>query len=173
VALDDERPSAWGAPAPSHADADESTGPATEESVPEGYEEAPQTSDGSTAYRRAGEPPDSSPERSPQLAASAAYQDPGYQDPRAGAHGWEAAAPVLVSDDGSGQVNGGGPTGPRWPPVAGHAVAKKRREHRVLRGIRSGVALTVIALALGVAAAAALGLVVWLIATAIHHAAAN
>jgi hypothetical protein len=168
VAPDDERPSAWGAPAPSHADADESTGPATEVSVPEGYEEAPQTSDGSTAYRRAGEPPDARPERSTQLTASAAYQDP-----RAGAHGWEAAAPVLVSENGSAQVNGGGPTGPRWPPVAGPAVAKKRREHRVLRGIRSGVALTVIALALGVAAAAALGLVVWLIATAIHHAAAN
>jgi hypothetical protein len=35
------------------------------------------------------------------------------------------------------------------------------------------VVLTVIALALGVATAASLGVIIWLIATAIHHAASN
>ena len=44
---------------------------------------------------------------------------------------------------------------------------------RLLRVIRSSTALVVIALSLGVAIAAGLAGVVWLIAAAIHHAAGN
>jgi hypothetical protein len=43
----------------------------------------------------------------------------------------------------------------------------------VLRGIRSAVALATIALALAVAFAATMSLLIWAIAAAIHHAAAN
>jgi len=75
---------------------------------------------------------------------------------------------------GNGSVPGAGPQrAPSWPLVAAPVPAPTRGEHRLLRGIRSGVALTVMALALGVAAAASLGVIVWLIATAIHHAANN
>jgi hypothetical protein len=144
VAPERERPSAWGDPAPVPADAGESTWAAAEENRPDGTEEAPHAS-----------------------------IDGGYQDAGGGSHGWEAVAPVLVSDNGSGPVSGGSPAEPGWPLGAGHAATRSPREHRVLRGIRSGVALTFIALALGVAGAAGLGLIVWLIATAIHHAAAN
>lgn len=47
---------------------------------------------------------------------------------------------------------------------------RPRTEHRILRMIRSTSTLVIIALALGAALAAALGSVVWLIATALHHA---
>jgi hypothetical protein len=46
----------------------------------------------------------------------------------------------------------------------------ERREHRVLRMIRSTTVLVVIALVLGLALAGALGGIVYLIATALHHA---
>jgi hypothetical protein len=96
--------------------------------------------------------------------------------------------PVPVAGNGSGSVaeNGSDPvTGngsaagagqqraPAWPFVPALVPPPTRREHRLLRGVRSGLALTVMALALGVAAAASLGVIVWLIATAIHHAANN
>jgi hypothetical protein len=99
-----------------------------------------------------------------------------------------SAPPVPVAENGSGSAaeNGSGPaTGngsepgagsqraPSWPLVPAPVAPPTRREHRLLRGVRSGVALTVMALALGVAAAASLGVIVWLIATAIHHAANN
>jgi hypothetical protein len=47
---------------------------------------------------------------------------------------------------------------------------RERREHRVLRMIRSTTVLVVIALSLGAALAAALGGIIYLIATALHHA---
>ncbi len=43
-------------------------------------------------------------------------------------------------------------------------------QHRIYRMVRSTSSLVIIALALGTALAAALGSVVWLIATALHHA---
>ncbi len=43
-------------------------------------------------------------------------------------------------------------------------------QHRIFRMVRSTTTLVIIALALGTALAAALGSVVWLIATALHHA---
>ncbi|HET6965713.1 MAG TPA: hypothetical protein VFH58_13135 [Acidimicrobiales bacterium] len=43
-------------------------------------------------------------------------------------------------------------------------------QHRIFRMVRSTSTLVIIALALGTALAAALGSVVWLIATALHHA---
>lgn len=43
-------------------------------------------------------------------------------------------------------------------------------QHRVFRMVRSTTSLIIIAVALGTAMAATLGSVVWLIATALHHA---
>jgi hypothetical protein len=47
---------------------------------------------------------------------------------------------------------------------------RQRTEHRVLRAIRSTTGLIIIAGALGLALAASIGAVVWLIASALHHA---
>ncbi len=43
-------------------------------------------------------------------------------------------------------------------------------QHRIVRMVRSTSTLVIIAVALGTALAAVLGSVVWLIATALHHA---
>jgi hypothetical protein len=75
------------------------------------------------------------------------------------------------SPNGSRRAGDGRVSVQAWP--GGHGTVTKRRERRLLRGVRSGVVLTVIALALGVATAASLGVIVWLIAAAIHHAASN
>lgn len=89
---------------------------------------------------------------------------PAHEDP---------APPLPISENGSAPVARHSLLAPGWPLGAGYAVLARRREHRVLRGVRSVVVLTVMALALGVAVAASLGVIVWLIAAAIHHAAAN
>ena len=47
---------------------------------------------------------------------------------------------------------------------------RQRAEHRVLRAIGSTTGLIIIALALGLAIAAALGAIAWGIASALHHA---
>ncbi len=77
-----------------------------------------------------------------------------------------------LSPNGSRAAGDGRAFAQAWPLGGGHATVTKR-EHRILRGVRSGLVLAVIALALGVATAASLGVIVWLIATAIHHAASN
>lgn len=61
-------------------------------------------------------------------------------------------------------VGGTARVAPRTRPTGGR---------RLLRVIRSSTALVVIALSLGVAIAAGLAGVLWLIAAAIHHAAGN
>jgi len=60
-----------------------------------------------------------------------------------------------------------------WSWSVAPVANQVRSDHRVLRGIRSALALATIALALAVAAAAAASLLIWAIAAAIHHAAAN
>ncbi len=47
---------------------------------------------------------------------------------------------------------------------------RQESEHRILHMVRSTTTLMIIALALGAALAGTLGSVVWLIATALHHA---
>jgi hypothetical protein len=158
VAAEKEPPTTWGDPAPSYEDVDDSTGATgyAHDGAPDG------TGDGA-ADRGAG-------------YGDASYEATGYEGYETagtGAPGWEIVAPVAVSENGHRPVSSGGVSATGWPLHARRAPGPSRREHRVLRGIRSGLALTVIALALGVAAAASLGLIVWLIATAIHHAAAN
>jgi hypothetical protein len=146
VAFEGEQPSTWGEPAPTYDEVDESAG--------------------GGGYVHEG----------PVGAADGEGQKTPYQaqaDQGTNAPGWGTVAPALVSGNGSRPVPGGIASPPGWPAGVAHAGVARRREHRVLRGIRSGLALTVIALALGVAAAAGLGLIVWLIATAIHHAAAS
>jgi len=60
-----------------------------------------------------------------------------------------------------------------WSPEPGYVDGRPRSGRRVLRGLRSALALATIALALGVAAAATVSVLIWAIAAAIHHAAAN
>jgi hypothetical protein len=78
-----------------------------------------------------------------------------------------------LSSNGSHAGGDGQVSAQAWPVGLRPATVTKGREHRFLRGVRSVVVLTVIALALGVATAASLGVIIWLIATAIHHAASN
>jgi hypothetical protein len=193
VAPESERPPAWGAPASayeragdnpyvgpdtnlggggasnsgdsSYAGADESLGGSGTENAGADPLIGPEESLGASVTESAGDNPGPNIE---EAAGANRYEGAG---PSAGE--WEPVAPVMVSGNGSGPVPAGRPAAGPWPLGAGHAILAKRREHRVLRGIRSGVVLTVIALALGVAVAAGLGVIVWLIATAIHHAAAN
>ncbi len=47
---------------------------------------------------------------------------------------------------------------------------REGKQHPIFRMVRSTTSLVIIALALGTALAAALGSVVWVIATALHHA---
>ncbi len=173
MAPEDERPAAWGDPAPVFGDVDQGTRQGADESAPNGDEEGKRASVDQSTYRRADERPDDSTEQSTHLGARDPVAGADDEDPGTSPQGWETAAPVLVSENGSPPVERGHVSAPGWPIGAGHARVTRRREHRVLRGIRSGVALTIIALALGVAVAAGLGVIVWLIATAIHHAAAN
>jgi hypothetical protein len=73
-------------------------------------------------------------------------------------------------------TNGSGPaelTPLSWSAATGYLDGRASSDHRVLRGIRSAVALATIALALAVAFAATMSLLIWAIAAAIHHAAAN
>jgi hypothetical protein len=48
---------------------------------------------------------------------------------------------------------------------------RHRTEHRVLRMVGSTTGLVIIALAIGLAVAASLAAIVWVIASALHHAA--
>jgi hypothetical protein len=80
---------------------------------------------------------------------------------------WGPPAPARPIHDtlGRGLWAGGTiPTAPRTRASGGH---------RAWRAARSSVALATIAVSLGVAVAAGLAGLVWLIAAAIHHAAAN
>ena len=176
MAIEDGRTPAWGDPAPTYADHDGSGGATTGESVDltaGAAHQGPGDQNSGDGSPRIGSPRDQNPGDQDPGDQNPGDQNPRDQDPGTVAQGWATVAPVMVSENGSGTATGRRPSEPGWPPGPAHAAVKRRREHRVLRGIRSGVALTVIALALGVAAAAALGLIVWLIATAIHHAAAN
>jgi hypothetical protein len=172
-----ERPSAWGDPAPVY------------ESGPEPHlsESPPPDTDGNCG-RSPHESPDptgdgnANPSGSPTEDKTADLGT-GYED---GGRSGEVSAHELAGESIEGVTathtplspNGSGAAGglrfsQSWPLGSGHASVTKRREHRILRGVRSVVVLAVIALALGVATAASLGLIVWLIATAIHHAASN
>jgi hypothetical protein len=109
------------------------------------------------------------PAETPSVVASG-QPIPGAED-RSGFVAGNGSGPPVT---GNGSGSGAGPQqAPSWPLGPAHKASPTRREHRLLRGIRSGVALAVMALALGVAVAASLGVIVWLIATAIHHAANN
>jgi hypothetical protein len=193
VAPESERPPAWGAPAAayeragdnpyvgpeanldgggasnpgdiSYASAEESLGASGTENAGANAHIGLEESLGASVTESAGDNPGPTIEEG---AGDTRYEDTGPSDGES-----EPVAPVMVSGNGSGPVTAGHPAAGPWPLGAGHASLAKRREHRVLRGIRSGAVLTVIALALGVAAAAGLGVIVWLIATGIHHAAAN
>ena len=96
---------------------------------------------------------------------------------------WGQPAPVYSGPAGAPARNGDGPD---------HALPYRPRPHvwagdgtrvdppgrlsgrrRLFRVVRSSTALVVIALSLGVAVAAALAGMVWLLAAAIHHAAGN
>lgn len=102
---------------------------------------------------------------------------------------WGQPAPAYTGPAGAPARNGDAPP---HAPAPGHEVAYRPRPgmwasgtarveprarpsggRRLLRVIRSSTALLVIALSLGVAVAAGLGGLVWLIAAAIHHAAGN
>jgi hypothetical protein len=143
-----ERPSAWGQPAPV-------------------YESRDLSPDGS-----AGLDPHESP---PEMA----YSNPDGNTRSTGdLTANETTGQSMIStrqplsSNGSRAAGDGRAFAQAWPLGGGHATVTKR-EHRILRGVRSGVVLAVIALAFGVATAASLGVIVWLIATAIHHAASN
>ena len=105
----------------------------------------------------------------PERERPSAWGDPAPAVPT----GSEPTSSLPPSPNGSRAARDGQAPPPGWPVGFGQATVTKRRERRLLRGVRSGVVLTLIALALGVATAASLGVIVWLIATAIHHAASN
>jgi hypothetical protein len=156
-----ERPSAWGDPAPVY------------ESGPEPHfsESPPPDTDGNCA-RSPHESPDPTGDGNANPSGyptedKTADLGTGYED---GGRSGEVSAHKFAGES----IEGVTATHTPLSPLGyGHAGVTKRREHRILRGVRSVVVLAVIALALGVATAASLGLIVWLIATAIHHAASN
>lgn len=104
---------------------------------------------------------------------------------------WGQPAPAYTGPAGAPARNGDAPAhAPAYAPgdevayrsrpgvwVGGTSRVEPRTRpsggRRLLRVIRSSTALVVIALSLGVAVAAGLGGLVWLIAAAIHHAAGN
>jgi hypothetical protein len=196
VAPENERPSPWGNPAPFFGGRPGPSGYESSESPahetppePQAFESRPE----SPAYENRPRSPDGSAGPGPQENVDwigDGHADPsGYQDPDLSGHenpglrdevtargiSGESTTPTRLplSPNGARTAGGGHAPSKDWPLGFGHATVTKRREHRILRGVRSGVALAVIALALGVAAAASLGVIVWLIATAIHHAASN
>jgi hypothetical protein len=178
-----ERPPGWGDPAPLYEKQPES-------SAHEGRREPP--SDGSEIPSSAGRAGLSPDEISGEIPYETGRNDPdgsveqnedgkaglgGYNPPDSSGYEYPGITGDLTrhpfSPNGSRAAGNGQVSAQAWPVGVGHATVTKRREHRILRGVRSGVVLTVIALALGVATAASLGVIVWLIATAIHHAASN
>ncbi len=82
----------------------------------------------------------------------------------------EPASTNGSTTNGSGRVE---LAGWNWSPEPGYSAGQAGGAHRVLRGLRSALALATIALALAVAVAATASLLIWAIAAAIHHAAAN
>jgi hypothetical protein len=181
----------WGDPAPVFESGPEP--PAYESRwEPPGDERQIQSPDGSAGPDRYEFPhetahgdPDGSPDPVSDGNVSLDGHDPpelsGYENPGSTGdltvHEITGQSPIStrqsLSPNGSRAAGNGQVPARAWPVGVGHAAVTKRREHRILRGLRSGVVLAIIALALGAAAAASLGVIVWLIATAIHHAASN
>jgi hypothetical protein len=63
-----------------------------------------------------------------------------------------------------------GPRAARRPATPGSAFRRRHEPRRVFRVTRATVGLVIIALALGLALASTIGLIVWAIASALHHA---